>query len=87
MTDFVIAIHYGKQLTYYRDKGGRYYSNAIGLDRAERFPTIEAAKRVVAAQFPGHRKRISVLSVPTARMLAGEVVPSGEAVPPQGIPT
>ena len=69
MTDYVIAIRHGDRLTYYRDRYGQYWSNEEGLRRAERFPTIESARRTVQCQFPGHRKRMAILP------LAAEMFP------------
>lgn len=81
MSDYVIAIRHSERLTYYRDDAGRYWSNADGLKRAERFPTMELARRVVQSQFPSTRNRLAILPVATEMFGAGA---SGiaEAVPP-----
>jgi hypothetical protein len=83
MTDYVIAIRHGDRLTYYRDQWGRYWSNEEGLKRAERYPSLESARRVVQCQFPGHRKRMAVIPL-SSEMLARGDRPSSNVVPPCG---
>lgn len=83
MSDYVIAIRHNAGLTYYRDSAGRYWSNDDGLKRAERFPTLEMARRVVQLQFPSTRKRMAVLPL-ASEMLAARESAFKEAAPPSG---
>lgn len=83
MSDYVIAIRF-PDLTYYRDRYGQYWSGTRGAERAERYSTMEQAKRVVQVQFPSQRKRLCVIPAPSqpTKMFDATALPSLEAVPP-----
>lgn len=83
MSDYVIAIRF-TDVTYYRDQYGQFWSGDHGTEYAERFPTIEAAKRVVQVQFPSQRKRLCIIPAPSrsSKMFDAGALPSASAVPP-----